>query len=436
MTFLFTLMFMFLVFWRPQEWLVPWLYGWPLLDGITYGAVLMLLMESKVGEVRVPKEMPQIYLLLGLWVAAALSQIVHTYFGGLMRALEDVFKFCFFTLLLLVVIDRPARLRTMSTLIVGMACVMAVHAVMQDRTGSGFIGARPLWIPPMHGKPAYMRSCFFGIFSDPNDLAQMLVTAMPLTLTMHRRIGLPQALLTIGLCFVLYTGFETTHSRGGLVGLTASAGLLLCGLLPARWMPRLAGLGLVGALVLCGTKAGALLDASARERLEFWGYGNIAFKHNPLFGIGYDMFWQIARGRPAHNAFVTCYTELGLFGYFMWFNLIQLGLTGAWRARVQLRQVEGEDAAYLRRSVVVITAATGGFLASAYFLSRTFIFPLFFMLAMQNAIPLMAPRYLPDGAPPLIDVRRDVWLLGVVSTLISILYVYVSILLLNRTAHG
>jgi len=436
MTFFLTLAFMFMVFWRPQEWLLPWLYGWPLLDAVVYLGVLSLFIEAQQGTIRFPRKAPQVFLLLGLWAAAVLSQIVHTYFGGMIDSMIEVFKFCFFTLLLLCVIDRPQRLRAMAVVFVAMACVMSFHALMQQRVGAGFAGSRPLWIPSIGGNPPYLRSRFFGIFADPNDLAQILVTAMPLALAIPRRLTAFSFIACAAVIGFLYMGYATTYSRGGMVALVATVGLGIVMLMPVRWTPMLVGAGLVLGLVACSTRAGAMLDASARGRLEFWGYGNQAFKRNPLFGIGYNMFWLIGGGRPAHNAFVTCYTELGILGYWMWFNLLFLGVMGGHRARVALRHTETVEGKYLRRFSALAIVAMGGFAASAYFLSRTFVFPLFFLIAMLNVIPFVAEHELPEDSPGLIDPRRDVFFMGSVGSVLSILYIYISILLLNRVAHG
>lgn len=436
MTFFLTLAFMFMVFWRPQEWLLPWLYGWPLLDAVVYLAVLSLFVEAQQGMVRFPRRAPQAFLLVGLWAAAIISQVVHTYFAGMIDSMVDVFKYCFFTLLLLCVIDRPQRLRAVALVFVGMTCVMAFHALMQQRLGVGFAGARPIWIPPMHGNPPYLRSRFFGIFADPNDLAQILVTAMPLTLAIPRKLTAMRFLGCVGVIAFLYMGYAATHSRGGMVALVATIGLGVVMLLPVRWTPTLAVIGLGLALVACVTRAGAMLDASARGRLEFWGYGNQAFKRNPIFGIGYNMFWTVGGGRPAHNAFVTCYTELGLLGYWMWFNLVQLGIVGSHRTRVMLQGADTVEGAYLRRFSAVAIVAMGGFAASAYFLSRTFVFPLFFLIAMLNVVPFIAKHELPEDSPALLDPRRDVLVFGTGAMLFSIVYIYTSILLLNKVAHG
>ena len=54
----------------------------------------------------------------------------------------------------------------------------------------------------------------------------------------------------------------------------------------------------------------------------------------------------------------------------------------------------------------------------------------------MNAIPLISHRLLPREAPLLIRTRQDVYGMGTVTTLGSIAYIYVSILLLNKAFYG
>jgi hypothetical protein len=57
------------------------------------------------------------------------------------------------------------------------------------------------------------------------------------------------------------------------------------------------------------------------------------------------------------------------------------------------------------------------------------------MFGLLNAIPVIAQRYLPDDYPPLINLRKDVLLTGTIAVGASIIYVYLTVLILNR-AHG
>jgi len=436
MTFFFTAFFMFWVFWRPQEWLMPQLFGWPILDVVVGISMLTMLIELNEGQLRLEKRMPQVYLLLGLWLAAPISHIPHTYFAGMMQSITPVFKICFFTLLLIVTLDRPERLRIAAILFVAVGATMAVHALLQDTRGYGFAGVPPMYIPAIEDNPPYTRSLFFGIFSDPNDLAQFLITCIPLSFVIFRHRSIFSFLVACGLTWLYVEAMLTTHSRGGVVGLTAIVAVQLLMFFPRKSFLVWLMIGTGGALALCPF-AGFALDASATERVVFWGMANTVFKANAPFGIGYGMFWQITAGsRAAHNAFVLCYTELGLFGYFFWFGLLVLAIVGGARARVALRNTKNPEARWLYRLTGQGIVALMGFCASAYFLSRTFIFPLFFLMAMLGVVPYIARRYLPATYPAMINIKKDVYRLLPLATIASVIYIYVSIVLLNKALYG
>lgn len=435
MTFPLTIIFMFLVFWRPQEWLLPWLYGWPLLDGIVFVSLLSLMMESDQGQIRFTKS-PAVWLSIGLWVATALSHLAHTYFQGMINTVADSFKYCFFLILLLSVLDRPHRIRMVYMVIVAVTVVMAIHCLMQQRVGYGYNGLRPL----MNFRPVTgdweRRSYFFGIFGDPNDTGQMLACCIPLVFAIPRRMHPVAWIGCIGVAWLLFQALLSTHSRGGMLAFVATVATMVMIRLPARWLPYLAIAGLLAGLGICLVKGSAFFDASARERIVFWGLANQEFKKAPIFGLGYGMFWQVAGDRAAHNAFVTCYTEVGLLGYWFWFSLLQFGVIGCWRTMRAFHRPKTEVQRYLKRAAGLSIAAMVGFSAGAYFLSRAFVFPIFFLFAILSSIPLIAQRHLPEDHPPLQNVATDIWGLGTLSTIGSVIYIYVTILILNKGYYG
>lgn len=436
MTFPLTLLFMLLVFWRPQDWLFPWLYGWPLLDVVTYGALVGLLMETGQKTVQIPRT-PAVMLAVGLWFASVMSHIAHAYFQGVINTIPETFKLCFFLLLLLMVINSVHRLRMVILVLLLGAVVMAIHAVMQERTGVGFAGSRPLLVYSELKDRWVQQSLFFGIFEDPNDTGQFLATCIPLAFAGAKRPGILAFSLTALVVWLLAEAISATHSRGALIGVAAMAGCMFFMLLPSRWMPYAGGLMLAGGLVACALWGGVLLDESAHDRVVFWGAANHYFKGNFMFGGGYGMFGEITgTDRAAHNAFVLCYTELGLFGYWFWFNMLTLGIMGCWRTRVAFRRPKTSEQVYLKRVAGMSIAAMVGFATSAYFLSRAYVFPLFFLFAVLASIPVIAQRHLPAGHPPLINFQKDVLVIGTVASLFSVVYIYITILLLNRIWGG
>lgn len=415
---------------------MPALYGWPLLDVVVYAALLSLIMEVSQKQVKLPRS-PVIWLSAGLWVSTILSHVAHGYFQGMVDTIPDSFKLCFFVLLLVVVVDRVDRVRAVIIVMVASAVIMAVHCLMQQRVGYGFALQEPLFRYRPLTDEWQVQSQFFGIFSDPNDVGQWFAAAIPLVFAIPRRLNPITLLMCFGVAWYLFLGLDATHSRGAQIAFAAMLVTLLFLKLPARWLPYAAVLALGSVLVLCGFKGGGMLDASAQERVVYWGMANRYFKDNPVFGLGYGMFWVVTGGhKAAHNAFVSCYTEVGLVGYWFWFGLLQLAVIGAWRTRLALRRVRKQSQAYLRRVSGLGLASVVGFAVGGYFLSRAFVFPLFFLVGLLNTFPLIAKRLLPEDHPPLIDTSKDVFGMGTVSSLFSVLYVYWTILILNKAFYG
>jgi hypothetical protein len=432
MTFPLTLIFILLVFWRPQEWLFPWMFGWPLLQVITYVSLLGLILEINQNTTRFPRT-PAVMLAVGLFFASIMSHVAHGYFQGVINTIPDTFKLCLFLILLLTVINSISRMQAVIVVMLLGSVLMTIHGIMQINTGVGFGGLEPIHFYYGPKDKWITQSQFFGIFGDPNDLGQYLVACMPLAFALTRRMGFVAFIFGVGLVWAFGEGVWTTQSRGALIGVIGSLGCTLFLFLPVRWMPKVAVVSMIGALVVCGIFGPTLLDESARDRVMFWGAANQYFKTAPLFGGGYGMFGEISgTNRAAHNAYVLCYTELGLFGYWFWFNTMTLGFLGCWRTRVAFRRARDPDRKYLRRVAGLCMASMAGFAASSYFLSRAYVFPLFILFGLMNSIPVVAARYLPEDHPPLIDLRTDVLLTGTAATLISVVYIYISILLLNR----
>ena len=117
MTFPLTLIFIWLVFWRPQEWLFPWMFGWPILDFIVFPAILGLLMEISMKVTEIPKT-PAMMLAIGLWFATILSHVSHLYLQGVLDTYLETFKISLLLILLLVVIKNIDRARAVVLIVV------------------------------------------------------------------------------------------------------------------------------------------------------------------------------------------------------------------------------------------------------------------------------------------------------------------------------
>jgi putative inorganic carbon (HCO3(-)) transporter len=432
MSFFLLYIFIVLVFWRPQEWLFPWLYGFPLLDIITFLAILAMMIEFDSGKIKINRREPQYMLYIGLFVAAVMSYVSWGYLEGFLTTWRDMFRLTFFGILLFSCCTTVPRLRWIARAFVILALLMAFHAILQETRGYGFAGARPImsWRPNLD----YLvpRSQFFGIFDDPNDLGQFLATSMPLCFVFFKRRGFLSFALGAGTAWYLYLGLAATLSRGSQVGLLATCGVAIAMLLFRRRYSFVLFLGLISALMMIPVSGRFMGDAW--ERVDLWGQANWAFKTKPIFGVGFGMISDyLDGGKTVHNAYVNCYSELGVFGFFFWFSLVFLGFVGLLQTRRALRYCVDPEGVWLYRFSAWGLAALAGFAASAYFLSRAFIFPLFFLTAMMGAAPVLARQYVPEGQEPqrLGLTIRDTCILGFPLSLFAILYVYVSILVLN-----
>ncbi len=433
MSFFLLYIFIVLVFWRPQEWLFPWMFGISVLQGITYVAVLALMLEYDSGKVKIDRREPQYFLYVGLFIAGLMSHISWGYWEGLMNSWQDMFRLTFFGILLFSCCTTVSRLRWIARAFVILALLMALHSILQETRGYGFAGQRPIlsWRPDID--VPMPRSRFFGIFDDPNDLGQFLATSMPLCFVFFKKRSFLTFIIGSGAAIYLYYGLAATLSRGAQVGLAATAGVACVMLIFRRSYTFVLMLGLI--IVLLAIPFSGRFLGDAWERVSLWGEANWAFKTKPIFGVGRGMINDyLYRGKAVHNAYVSCYAEIGVFGFFFWFSLLLLAGIGLLQTRRALRYCEDPEGKWLYRFSAWGLSALAGFAASSYFLSRAFIFPLFFLTAMLGAVPVLARQYAPEDRDE--DMRlgwtiRDTCILGIPLSLLVILYVYISILILN-----
>jgi putative inorganic carbon (hco3(-)) transporter len=437
MTFRLLMLFAILVFIRPQEWLVPSLEGIPMLDAIFVLSIAAMAIETNEGQIRWPRRCHQIYLIAGVWIASVMSHISHTYLVGLLTTIPLVGKYTVFSICLIVVLDRPSRLRALVVILVSGGCIMAIHGLLMIHRGYGFAEAEPFWQLNEITGQVFSRTYYFGIFSDPNDMGQWLATALPLVFAIPWRMNFFKLLVCCVVAALLLGGIQTTGSRGtsvAVVTVVATATVMLC--FPRKLQPWLMMGIVVGFLLMC-TFAGGKMDESAHERVVFWGQANYAFKRNPIFGIGTNMMADYTEdARQVHNSYVLCYTEIGMFGYWFWFGLMQLGLLGVWRARTAIRRPATQEEAWLKRLATAVLCGMSGYAASAYFLGRAFIYPIYLLFALMAAIVVVCERRASQINQPLIKPQRDLYVYNSIGSVLSVFYIYISITFLNKAYFG
>jgi O-antigen ligase len=107
-----------------------------------------------------------------------------------------------------------------------------------------------------------------------------------------------------------------TYSRGGFLALCA--GLLTLFQARCGWRKSLA-LGALALPVLVVLFAGRMTSISASEgtgqgRIQLWSDWLDAFRSSPLLGVGTSNNDKVQITHVAHNSFLQCFADLGLFG--------------------------------------------------------------------------------------------------------------------------
>jgi hypothetical protein len=145
-----------------------------------------------------------------------------------------------------------------------------------------------------------------------------------------------------------------------------------------------------------------------------------------LFGIGYGNFYEEVR-IVAHNSYVHCFTELGLFGGSMFLGTIWFGLLSFKKIGRMLRSGRPLPvSAEFRRLYPYVLAILAGYAMSIYTLSRAYVVPTYLVLGISNAYFLIGMRAgLPT--PVVLDFRRVLQLILVSIALLFLIHVQIRI---------
>jgi len=404
MAFFFFVLSLIVLYIRPAEW-IPFFAGWHLAVLTLVGTALFLLfqvMATKKPLIKVPHN----GMMIGLLLAVVASHAVHTYFGGMINGFTEFFKILVMYYLIVNTIASKRQFQSALWVVILLTAILAIQGVCQYHTGHGWAGQ-------------YMaegrRITWISIFDDPNDLAMTFVVMVPVLLAYLVKpgfFGLKVGPLSV-LGLILYAIF-LTNSRGGMLGLMIS--IVFFFVKRSRYI--LPG-GIIGGIlsglvfVFGPSRLGVLSsqDASAHGRLDAWYYGFQLMKSSPIFGVGFDMFTD-QYPLTAHNSFVLAASELGLFGLFFWVGLFYVSFKSM--SLVQKHCPELAPYAYSLQAALV------GFLATAFFLSRTYN-PIPYLVCALAASLYAVAREQTDSVAFRFTVKdaRNVFLLAVGSLVMA-----------------
>ncbi|HEX2457748.1 MAG TPA: O-antigen ligase family protein [Vicinamibacterales bacterium] len=267
-----------------------------------------------------------------------------------------------------------------------------------------------------------------GFMHDPNDLAMGMIVALGLIGGAWKpKLDLRNLLLAASAGALVY-GVHLTRSRGGAVAL-----------LVVLWRFAASRLGGVPALVLLvalgaggmsvdfgGRPLSIQADESTSGRLVAWTEGFEMLKTRPILGVGYGQFVD-HHTLTAHNSLVLCFAETGLLGCFFWVGLFVVTLLELHALKNLPGDEPFDDLA--RQWAEGLQLSLIGFMAAAFFLSRTFVPTLYLIIGLSAAVAAIARdanRSIPVPALPalgMLVLACELGSIGVVYTILKLHFV-------------
>jgi O-antigen ligase len=307
---------------------------WSLHVNLILGLLAILVMIPSLPKARLGSFV-ETYCAFGLLVAVTFSIVMTGWMGG---AVQTFLRFCpilFVFYFISISCQSLKRIKILVAVLTAVALFVLIQGAFAYLSGN----FESLYLEPegVSGSILY-RFRGLGVISDPNDLAQFFVMLIPL-LWLRWKPGhvASNFLFTIVPAGMLVLGIYCTHSRGGAIALIA---VLLFGFKNKLGIVKsslLAGILLMGMLAV-NIGGGRGINEDDGNRVGLWSQSLTVFKSHPLFGIGIDRLSDYTdTGQTAHNSYVLCLAETGLFGYLFWMGMI----VASWSGLSQIIRLEG-----------------------------------------------------------------------------------------------
>jgi putative inorganic carbon (hco3(-)) transporter len=412
MSLILMLLSLVLYYFSPSE-VVPALAPFHLQQIILLPAAALAFVAFTMRGARLPS--PHYILMLGLWFAVIMSLFSKLWIRDSYDALFIFALLVCMYFLVLLNASSPLRIRVICRTIAGCALLMAILGILAYHTG---FQAVKLLHEARGDQPVRIRG--YGILGDANDLAQFFLVGLAMLGVMWKpKHTIGNLAKLIPPAAILIYGVFLTGSRAAIFGLA-----VIVFSLAANRMGKLQSVVLTACVIAIliasefgGGREISLDEGSAGERVRAWGDGIKMLKSSPLFGIGYLHFLE-ADDMTAHNSFVLCFAELGMFGYFFWLALVVTVILGLQRiARAPVKTLQDLE---LRPCVTTIRTALYTFLVTSWFLSRTYNITLYVLLALAAGLIAQYQEKNPSNV-----VTAERWMaVTLASQAASILFIY------------
>ncbi len=340
---------------------------------------------------------------IGLLGAVALSMVIHGRFDVFDDMFPEFAKVLLYFLLLMAVVDTPARMLSLMGWLVAITIVLAVLGLLVFHEIIPIPSMTPVLqgeYDPETGQMVQVpRLCSMGVFNDPNDFC-LILTAASICCRCRAAFASSSAARLMWNCPIalFFYAMLMTQSRGGLIGLMAGVAALFYARFGWKRSLPLTAVLVVVLLGLLGGRQGSMDTGSgtAQERMQLWAEGLSAMLAGPksaIFGIGAGQYPEVTGGLVAHNSFVHGYVELGMIGGTLFLGAFYLAVWGVRRAIAEGVLDDRPDLAKLQQFVFALVVA---YAAGAYSLSRNYVVPTYLAVGWGAAFMAMAYPQSPD----------------------------------------
>ncbi len=391
MEFIGLLLFLALVYIRPQEFITG-ILGAPLV--LIVMSVTMLLWFMKECSNRTTKifNLTQDYWLPGLMIAGVISAIKVRWLFYIWYTFIDLLKLSVFYFMTSFIINSERRMNIFIRFLVFLSAIVSFIAILQFFSIDVFkvgiivdtfnVGIMPdIW--------GGIRIQGVGIFENPNYLAYSIIFSFPFAfMFLFREKGLGNRVFGLVSLIIFVIAIILTKSRGGLICFVLTFFMLF-----TQRKERITKIfiytfsGLVILLCITGGfgRMGTLINMQSDEaisgRIDAWYAALQLFKDAPLIGIGYNRFQEYFR-KATHSSFVQVGVETGMLGLFFWVGFIYFLVK-------RTNWLVTKKTFVSKNYILSLQATLVAFLITSFFATMAFRITLFIIAGLISAVERM-----------------------------------------------
>jgi O-antigen ligase len=223
-----------------------------------------------------------------------------------------------------------------------------------------------------------------GQFSNPNALALALVVVIPFYILEFTRSSASVKLYIFTALPAIILALYLTNSRGGVLAFGGVVTLMFALRYGIARGAVFASVVTVLVVVFGPSRVETIsvTEPSAYGRIVAWNNGLNMLKSYPLFGIGAGAWFEKYKVLVAHNSFIHCGAELGLFGLLPWVLMIYISLKNTWFV---WRHADQSTDGALGTYSLMIFYGTLGYLFIAPLISKPYDVLLFIFIGFSTA---------------------------------------------------